>query len=92
MIAEPKGLIAAQPTRGVDVGAQAAVWDAIREARRAGLALLLISADLEELIGLSDALHVIFEGQLVARLDPNQVTPEELGSYMTGAKRQETSP
>jgi simple sugar transport system ATP-binding protein len=92
MIAEPKVLIAAQPTRGVDVGAQAAVWDAIREARRAGLALLLISADLEELIGLSDALHVIFEGQLVARLDPNQVTPEELGSYMTGAKRQETSP
>jgi ABC-type uncharacterized transport system ATPase subunit len=86
MLAEPKVLIAGQPTRGIDVGAQAAVWEAIRQARRAGLALLLISADLDELIGLSDALYVIFEGRLVARLDPNVVTPEELGSYMTGAK------
>jgi simple sugar transport system ATP-binding protein len=87
--AEPKVLIAAQPTRGVDVGAQAAVWEAIRGARRSGLALLLISADLEELIGLSDTIHVIFDGRLVAKLDPNAVTPEELGSYMTGAKQQE---
>jgi ABC-type uncharacterized transport system ATPase subunit len=86
MTAQPRVLIAGQPTRGVDVGAQAAVWDAIRAARRAGLALLLISADLEELIGLSDTLFVIFEGRLVAKLDPNQVTPEELGSYMTGSK------
>jgi simple sugar transport system ATP-binding protein len=85
MSAEPKVLIAAQPTRGVDVGAQAAVWEEIRRARRAGLAVLLISADLEELIGLSDTLYVIFRGRLVARLDPSTVTPEVLGSYMTGA-------
>jgi general nucleoside transport system ATP-binding protein len=91
MTAQPRVLIAAQPTRGVDVGAQAAVWDAIRAARRAGLALLLISADLEELIGLSDTLFVIFEGRLVAKLDPNEVTPEELGTYMTGARQQELS-
>jgi len=91
MSAEPKVLIASQPTRGVDVGAQASVWEAIREARRAGLAVLLISADLEELIGLSDSLLVIFEGQLVARLDPNQVQPEELGEYMTGARTQRAS-
>jgi general nucleoside transport system ATP-binding protein len=89
MIAGPKVLIAAQPTRGVDVGAQAAVWDSIRQARLAGLAVLLISADLEEIIGLSDTLFVIFEGRLVARLDPNQVTPKELGAYMTGAREQE---
>jgi simple sugar transport system ATP-binding protein len=89
MIAGPSVLIAAQPTRGIDVGAQAAVWESIREARRAGLALLLLSADLEELIGLSDTLYVIFEGRLVARLDPNEVTPEILGSYMTGARTQE---
>ena len=50
-------LIAAHPTRGVDVGAQAAIWDQIREARREGLAVLLISADLDELIGLSDTLR-----------------------------------
>ena len=68
------------------MGAQAAVWEQIREARAAGLALLLISADLEELIGLSDTLFVILRGRLVAQVDPKTVTPEELGSYMTGAK------
>jgi simple sugar transport system ATP-binding protein len=88
MKAEPQVLIAAQPTRGVDVGAQGAVWDQIRRARTVGLGVLLISADLEELIGLSDTLHVIFEGRLVARLDPQTVTPQELGSYMTGAKQE----
>jgi general nucleoside transport system ATP-binding protein len=85
MTAGPKVLIAAQPTRGIDVGAQAAVWEQIREARAAGLALLLISADLEELIGLSDTLYVILRGRLVAELDPATVTPEDLGSHMTGA-------
>jgi simple sugar transport system ATP-binding protein len=84
MIAEPELLIAAHPTRGIDVGAQAAVWDELRDARAEGLAVLLISADLEELIGLSDRLVVIFSGRLVAELDPKDVTPEELGSYMTG--------
>ncbi len=88
MIAGPKVLIASQPTRGIDVGAQAAVWDQIRQARKGGLGVLLISADLDELIGLSDALYVIFRGKLVARLDPASVTPEELGSYMTGARQE----
>ena len=83
--AAPSVLVAAHPTRGVDVGAQAAIWDRIRDARSAGLATLLISADLEELIGLSDTLYVILRGRLVARLDPATVTPEDLGSYMTGA-------
>ncbi|MFY1677107.1 MULTISPECIES: ABC transporter ATP-binding protein [unclassified Streptomyces] len=81
----PRFLIAAHPTRGVDVGAQAAIWDHIREARREGLAVLLISADLDELIGLSDTLRVIYDGRLVADADPATVTPEELGSAMTGA-------
>jgi simple sugar transport system ATP-binding protein len=91
MVAQPRVLLAAQPTRGVDVGAQAAVWDAIRRARAAGLALLLVSADLEELIGLSDTLCVIFGGRLVARVDASTVTPEELGLYMTGAKQRAAS-
>ncbi|MFF4354583.1 ABC transporter ATP-binding protein [Streptomyces sp. NPDC001530] len=81
----PKFLIAAHPTRGVDVGAQAQIWDQIREARREGLAVLLISADLDELIGLSDTLRVIYNGKLVADADPATITPEELGSAMTGA-------
>ncbi len=85
MSSKPRVLIAAHPTRGVDVGAQAAVWDQLREARRGGLAVLLVSADLEELIGLSDTLLVILRGTIAATLDPATVTPKELGSFMTGA-------
>jgi ABC-type uncharacterized transport system ATPase subunit len=81
----PKLLIAAHPTRGVDVGAQAQIWNQIREARREGLAVLLISADLDELIGLSDTLRVMYRGRLVADADPATITPQELGSAMTGA-------
>ncbi|MFG1941861.1 ABC transporter ATP-binding protein [Nonomuraea sp. NPDC048826] len=85
MSGDPKVLIAAHPTRGVDVGAQAAIWEHLRNARAAGLAVLLISADLDELIGLSDTLYVIYRGRFAARLDPSGVTPERLGGYMTGA-------
>lgn len=85
MSSEPSFLIAAHPTRGVDVGAQAAIWDHLRNARAAGLAVLLISADLDELIGLSDTIQVILRGRFVAKLDPSDVTPERLGGYMTGA-------
>lgn len=85
MTAGPDLLIAAHPTRGIDVGAQAAVWDHIRLARIEGMATLLISADLDELIGLSDTIVVMYKGRLVATLDPAQITPRELGSYMTGA-------
>jgi ABC-type uncharacterized transport system ATPase subunit len=81
----PKVLVAAHPTRGVDVGAQAQIWDAIREARREGMGVLLISADLDELIGLSDSLKVMYRGKLVADADPATVTPEQLGLAMTGA-------
>jgi simple sugar transport system ATP-binding protein len=85
MSGRPKVLVAAHPTRGVDVGAQAAIWDHLRRARAEGLAVLLISADLDELIGMSDTLHVILRGRLVASADPLTVTPEQLGSAMTGA-------
>jgi ABC-type uncharacterized transport system ATPase subunit len=85
MTSEPRVLIAAHPTRGVDVGAQAVIWDILRDARAQGLATLLVSADLEELIGLSDRLLVMLRGRVVAELDPSSVTPVELGSYMTGA-------
>jgi general nucleoside transport system ATP-binding protein len=88
MMAGPKVLIAAHPTRGVDVGAQAAIWEEIRNAREAGLAVLLLSADLDELIGLSDRIEVILRGRFVAELDPQKITPEELGSHMTGASQE----
>jgi simple sugar transport system ATP-binding protein len=86
MTAEPTVLVAGHPTRGVDVGAQAEIWDDLRDARAAGLAVLLVSADLEELIGLSDTLVVFLRGRIVATLDPATVTPADLGSYMTGAR------
>ena len=84
MSGDPVLLIASHPTRGVDVGAQAAIWEHIKRARREGLAVLLVSADLDELIGLSDTIEVILRGRLVGRFDPQHVTPQELGSAMTG--------
>ena len=87
----PGVLVAAHPTRGIDVGAQAAVWDEIRRARDNGMAVLLVSADLEELLGLSDTIAVMFDGQITATLNPDDVTASELGSYMTGAHKEVTS-
>ncbi|MDP9115992.1 MAG: ABC transporter ATP-binding protein [Actinomycetota bacterium] len=85
MSGTPRVLIASHPTRGVDVGAQAAIWEHLRTARAAGLAVLLISADLDELIGMSDSLKVILRGRLVGQADPRIVTAQELGAAMTGA-------
>ncbi|MCU1663823.1 MAG: ral nucleoside transport system ATP-binding protein [Pseudonocardiales bacterium] len=82
---DPVLLIASHPTRGVDVGAQAGIWEELRRARARGLAVLLVSADLDELIGLSDRIKVMLRGTLVADADPATVTPEELGAAMTGA-------
>ena len=83
---EPRLLIAAHPTRGVDVGAQSGIWEHLRTASAGGLAVLLISADLDELIGLSDTIRVMFRGRLVATADPRSVTPEQLGAAMTGTQ------
>jgi len=83
---KPSLLIASQPTRGIDIGAQSLIWNKLRDARDEGLGVLLISADLDELIGLSDRIFVIYEGIFVKELDPEDATPEILGSYMTGLK------
>lgn len=86
MSGDPKLLIASHPTRGVDVGAQAAIWEHIKRARSAGLAVLLISADLDELIGLSDTIQVILRGKFVGTFEPSTVTPQDLGAAMTGGE------
>jgi len=88
MSGDPVLLIASHPTRGVDVGAQAAIWGHIKKARHDGLAVLLISADLDELIGLSDTIQVILRGELVGQFDPATVTPQQLGTAMTGGQEQ----
>ncbi len=88
LASEPRVLIAAHPTRGVDIGAQASIWEKLRTARDEGLAVLLISADLEEVIGLSDRILVMFDGRITAQLSPSEATPELLGVYMTGGRQE----
>ena len=78
-------LIAAQPTRGVDVGAIEFIHDQLRHARTEGKAILLISADLVEILALSDRVAVMYSGRMVVTLPAREATPETLGPYMTGA-------
>lgn len=86
--ADPKLLVAAQPTRGVDIGAIEAIHHKIIEVRDSGKAVLLVSAELEEILSLSDRILVIFEGQIMAELLRGDADEKTIGLYMTGAKRQ----
>ena len=81
-------LVAVQPTRGLDVGAIENVHKSIVAERDKGHAILLVSLELEEVMGLSDRILIIYEGEIVGEVDPKKTTPEELGLYMSGAKRQ----
>jgi len=85
---DPKVLIAAQPTRGLDVGAIEFVHRRLVEQRDAGRAILLVSLELEEILSLSDRILVIYEGRLVGEFPPT-ATEEELGFAMTGGTREE---
>ena len=78
-------LLAAQPTRGVDVGAIEFIHAQLRGARDAGKAVLLVSADLTEVLALADRVGVMYGGRLVALLPVAACTPELLGRHMTGA-------
>ncbi len=86
---DPDLLIAVQPTRGLDVGAIEYIHKQLVAQRDAGKGILLVSLELDEVMNLSDRILVIYEGQIVADLDPKQVTVQELGLYMAGAKRKE---
>ena len=78
-------LIAAQPTRGIDIGAIEFIWHRIRERRDGGTAVLLVSAELDEVLALSDRVVVMYEGRIVATVDPRTATREEIGLLMAGA-------
>ena len=78
-------LLAAQPTRGVDVGAIEFIHAQLRAARNAGKAILLVSADLAEILALSDRVAVMYGGKLVATLARGDATTEVLGRFMTGS-------
>jgi len=82
---EPRILIAAQPTRGLDVGSIEFVHSQILNERDKGKAILLISADLEEILSLSDRIAVIYEGEIVDVLDPKKTDENEIGLLMTGS-------
>ena len=84
-------IIAVQPTRGLDVGAIEYIHGQLVKQRDAGKAVLLVSLELDEVMNLSDRILVMYEGEIVGEFDPKQVTVEELGLYMAGAKRQEVA-
>lgn len=86
---DPSFLIAVQPTRGVDVGAIELIHKQIVEERDKGKGVLLVSLELDEVMDVSDRILVIHEGEIVGEFKPDEVTVEELGLYMTGARKQE---
>jgi ABC-type uncharacterized transport system ATPase subunit len=85
---DPSVLVAAQPTRGLDVGAIEFVHRRLVEQRDAGKAVLLVSLELEEIMSLSDRILVLYEGRIVAEFPPD-VSEEEVGIAMLGGGRQE---
>lgn len=86
---DPDLLVAVQPTRGLDVGAIEFIHKQLVAQRDKGKAVLLISFELDEVMDVSDRILVMYEGELVGQFDPKQITVEELGLYMAGAKRSE---
>ncbi len=84
---QPNLILANQPTRGLDIGAAAYVHEQLLTARARGAGIILISEDLEELLALSDLIHVMFRGQLSAAMPVATVTPHQLGAMMSGQHR-----
>ena len=82
----PKFLLVSQPTRGVDIGAIEFIHRKIVEMRDAGCAVLLVSAELEEVTALSDRLLVIHNGKIVGEVDPKATSNAEIGLMMTGGR------
>ncbi len=86
MPADFRVLLAAQPTRGVDVGAIEFIHDQLRAARRAGKAILLVSAELHEILALSDRIAVMYRGKIVTEMPRAAASEDVLGPWMTGAQ------
>ena len=80
-------IVAVQPTRGLDVGAIEHIHKQLIAERDKGKAVLLVSLELDEVLGLSDRIRVLYEGEIVGELDPKKTDAQELGLYMSGAKR-----
>ncbi len=87
---QPRAIIAAQPTRGLDIGATEYVREQLLEQRRQGAAILLISEDLDEILALSDRIAVIYEGQIMDIVPRTNAAPEKLGLLMAGIRPEES--
>lgn len=83
----PELLIAVQPTRGLDVGAIEYIHKQLINERDAGKGILMVSLELDEVMDVSDRILVMYEGEIVAELDPKKTTVNELGLYMSGSQR-----
>lgn len=86
---KPKVLLVSQPTRGVDIGAIEFIHNEILKMRDSGVAVFIISSELSEVVGLSDRVLVMHHGEIVGAFRSDQVSFNELGLYMSGAKRME---
>ncbi|HZW02754.1 MAG TPA: heme ABC transporter ATP-binding protein, partial [Anaerolineaceae bacterium] len=84
----PRVVIAAQPTRGLDIGATEYVRGRLLEQRDRGAAVVLISEDLDEIMSLSDRIAVMYEGEIVGVLPASQATPHRLGLLMGGSREE----
>jgi general nucleoside transport system ATP-binding protein len=82
----PRALVAASPTRGLDVGAIETVHEYLLEAAGSGVAILLISEDLDEILALADRIAVMYEGEVAGEVDVHEATIEELGLLMAGGR------
>jgi simple sugar transport system ATP-binding protein len=87
-----KLLVAAQPTRGLDVGSIEYIHRRIIEKRDEGAAVLIVSTELDEVLALGDRIAVMYQGTIPAVLEPAEATPERLGLLMGGARPEETTP
>jgi ABC-type uncharacterized transport system ATPase subunit len=88
----PRAILAAQPTRGLDIGATEYVREQLLEQRKKGAAILLISEDLDEILALSDRIAVIYEGQIMDIVSRESATPQKLGLLMAGVRPEEGAP
>ena len=86
---EARCLVVAQPTRGVDIGAIEFIHRSILEKRDSGCAILLVSADLDELLRLSDRLLTIYEGRITGEFQAGDIDKREISYYMTGGRKEE---
>ena len=84
LMAEPKVLIIDEPTKGVDVGARMSIYQTLNQLTKSGVAILLLTSDMMELIGLSDQIYVFYEGKITAEYSRGNASKEEIMAAASG--------